>query len=190
MQQLKMSNFEQKMHLEAKLFLSNQGISIADLSKKMNLSPKTIRKLVKELIIDYQNQSKSLEIYKNEDIIYMRVRKEIMLEPKLTKFLHSPKLKLGEIKTLGYIAINQPIEQQDIIDFVGISAKRSIHQLFKQNFIAMSKIQNNYMDENGKERKKTTKEFKTTQFFADYFGIENDVNQIQEKLNDSISKFS
>ena len=180
MQQLKMSNFEHKMHLEAILFLSNQGISLADLSKKMTLSPKTIRTLVLELINDYQNRSEALKIYENEDIIYMRVRKEIMLEPKLSKFLHSPKLKPGEIKTLGYIAINQPIEQQDIIDFVGISAKRSIHQLFKQNFIAMSKIQNKYLDENGKERKKTTKEFKTTQYFADYFGIENNINQIQE----------
>ena len=190
MQQLKISNFEQKMHLEAILFLSNQGITIANLSKKMNLSPKTIRKLVKELIIDYQNQSESLEIYENEDIIFMRLRKEIILDPKLSRFLHSPKLKPGEIKTLGYIAINQPIEQQDIIDFVGISAKRSIHQLFKQNFIAMSKIQNKYLDENGKERKKTTKEFKTTQYFADYFGIENSINQIQEKLSHSISKLS
>ncbi len=190
MQQLKMSNFEHKMHLEAILFLSNQGISLADLSKKMTLSPKTIRPLVLELINDYQNRSEALEIYENEDIIYMRVRKEIMLEPKLSKFLHSPKLKPGEIKTLGYIAINQPIEQQDIVDFVGISAKRSIHQLFKQNFIAMSKIQNKYLDENGKERKKTTKEFKTTQFFADYFRIENNINQIQEKLSQSISKLS
>ena len=190
MRQLKMSNFEHKMHLEAILFLSNQGISIADLSKKMALSPKTIRNLVLELINDYQNQSESLEIYENEDIFYMRVRKEIMLEPKLTKFLHSPKLKPGEIKTLGYIAINQPIEQQDIIDFVGVSAKRSIQQLFKQNLIAMSKIQNKYLDENGKERNKTTKEFKTTQFFADYFGLENNINQIQEKLSQSISKFS
>ncbi len=190
MQQFKMSNFEQKMHLEAKLFLSNQGISIADLSKKMNLSPKTIKILVKELILDYQNQSESLEIYENEDIIFMGVRKEIILDPKLSKFLHSPKLKPGEIKTLGYIAINQPIEQQDIIDFVGISAKRSIQQLFKQNLIAMSKIQNKYLDENGKERKKTTKEFKTTKYFADYFGIENNINQIQEKLSESISKFS
>jgi len=190
MKQLNMSNFEQKMHLEAILFLSNQGISIADLSKKMTLSPRTIRKLVLELITDYQNQSESLKIYENDDVIYMKVRKEIINDPKLSKFLHSPKLKPGEIKTLGYIAINQPIDQQDIIDFVGISAKRSIQQLYKQNFIAMSKIQNKYLDENGKERKKTTKEFKTTQYFADYFGIENNVNQIQEKLNESISKFS
>jgi len=185
-----MLNFEHKMHLEAILFLSTQGISIFELSKKMNLSSKSIRNLLKELIFDYRNLSGSLEIYENEDIIYMSVRKEIILEPKLSKFLHSPKLKPGEIKTLGYIAINQPIEQQDIIDFVGISAKRSIQQLFKQNFIAMSKIQNKYLDENGKERKKTTKEFKTTQFFADYFGIENNINQIQEKLNESISKLS
>ncbi|QEE17667.1 SMC-Scp complex subunit ScpB [Promethearchaeum syntrophicum] len=190
MQQLNIPNFEQKMHLEAILFLSNQGISIADLSKKMNLSPKTIRKLATELIEDYQNQSDSLEIYENEEIIYMKVKPKIMRDPKLAKFLHSPKLKPGEIKTLGYIAINQPIEQQDIIDFVGISAKRSIQQLFKQNFIAISKIQNKYLDENGKERKKTTKEFKTTQFFADYFGVENNINEIQEKLNDSISKLS
>jgi chromosome segregation and condensation protein ScpB len=190
MKQLNISNFEHKMHLEAILFLSNQGISIADLSKKMNLSPKTIRRLVLELITDYQNQTESLEIYGIEDIIYMKLRKEIINDPKISKFLHSPKLKPGEIKTLGYIAINQPIEQQDIIDFVGISAKRSIQQLFKQNFIAMSKIQNKYLDENGKERKKTTKEFKTTQYFADYFGIDNNINQIQEKLNESISKFS
>lgn len=190
MQQLKMSNFEQKMHLEAALFLSNQGISIADLSRKMNLSPKTIRKLVIELINDYQNQSESLEIYEDEDIIHMQVRNEIMRDPRLLKFLHSPKLKPGEIKTLGYIAINQPIDQQDIIDFIGISAKRSIRELSKQNFISMSKIQMKYLDENGKERKKSIKEFKTTQIFAEYFGIENNINQIQEKLNDSISKFS
>jgi len=190
MQQLEMSNFEQKMHLEAALFLSNQGISIAELSRKMNLSPKTVRKLANELINDYQNLWGSLEIYENEEIISMRVRNDIMIDTKLTNFLHSPKLKTGEIKTLGYIAINQPIEQQDIIDFVGISAKRSIQQLFKQNFIVMSKIQNKYLDENGKERKKTSKEFKTTQFFADYFGIENNINQIQEKLSQSISKFS
>ena len=190
MQQLNMSNFEQKMHLEAALFLSNQGISISDLSRKMNLSPKTIRKLVLEIIIDYKNHSESLEIIENEDIICMQVKNEIMREPGLIKFLHSPKLKPGEIKTLGYIAINQPIEQQDIIDFVGISAKRSIRELYKQNFISMTKIQMKYLDENGKERKKSIKEFKTTQIFAEYFGIENNINQIQEKLSDSISKFS
>ena len=47
-----------------------------------------------------------------------------------------------------------------------------------------------YLDENGKERKKSIKEFKTTQTFAEYFGIENNITQIQEKLNESISKFS
>ena len=190
MQELNMSNFEHKMHLEANIFLSSQGISIPDLSKKMNLSPKTIRKLLKELMLDYQYQSGSLEIIEKDNIVSMRVRNELMNDPKLTNFLYTPKLKIGDIKTLGYIALNQPIERQDIIDFIGVSAKRSIQSLLKQKFISSLVNQIEYLDENGRERKKKVKEYKTTEFFADYFGMENNINQIQEKLNKTISKFT
>ncbi len=177
-------NYKWKLLVEAALFKAGKKTSIDDLFLGLKIVPKhEITKIIKELISDYEHYNSALEIYQYDSKTFgLQVKNEIMHDHGVSNFMEGQNFKPNEIKTLAFIAYNQPIELQDVIDFVGKAAKKSVNSLKREGFIQIAKNTYSVLNENGKEVDLRTKELSTTKIFADYLGIANDVNLIKEKI--------
>lgn len=180
--------FEFKLLVEAALFKAGKEISIEQLFIGLKIIPKKIiRNIIKELISDYNLYNSALEIYQyNSDTFSLQVKTEIMSEVGVINFTEQQKFKPNEIKTLAFIAYNQPIELQDVVDFIGKAAKKSVNSLKKEGFVSISTNSYGVLNEDGEEIKMKTKEISTTKIFSDYLGIPNEMNLIKEKIQEFI----
>ncbi|UYP45079.1 Segregation and condensation protein B [Candidatus Lokiarchaeum ossiferum] len=180
--------FEWKLLIEAALFKAGKEISIEELSIGLKTIPKKIIiKIINELISDYNSYDSAIEIYQfSSNSFGMQVKTTIMHEVGVIKFTEQQKFKPNEIKTLAFIAYNQPIELQDVVDFIGKAAKKSVNSLKKEGFVNISINSYNALNEAGEEVKIKTKVISTTKIFADYLGIPNEKNLIKKKIQDFI----
>ncbi len=181
-------NYKWKLLVEAALFKAGKKTSIDALFLGLKIVPKhEITKIIKELISDYEHYNSALEICQYDSNTFgLQVKNEIMHDHGVSNFMEGQNFKPNEIKTLAFIAYNQPIELQDVIDFVGKAAKKSVNSLKREGFIQIAKNTYSVLNENGKEVDLRTKELSTTKIFADYLGIANDVNLIKEKIQEFI----
>jgi segregation and condensation protein B len=77
------------------------------------------------------------------------------------QFTNRPLLTVGPLKTLGYIAYNQPIEQAQVLDYRGIHIYTQLRLLEDMALISREKTEKGVI-------------IKTTPFFADYFDLSQD----------------
>jgi segregation and condensation protein B len=117
---------------------------------------------------EYRQRSKALEILplKNERYV-LQVKAEFT--PLIKKLVNRPLLSSGPLKTLSYIAYRQPISQKRVIDVRGQHAYRHVKML-KDMGLIMS------------ERSGRTLALKTTDYFADYFGLTTDTSAMKKDL--------
>jgi segregation and condensation protein B len=80
-----------------------------------------------------------------------------------------PLVSLGPLKTLSYIAYRQPVPQAQVIDMRGHHAYTHLQQLEEQGLIH-------------RERAGRTRVIRTTEFFADYFGLSHDLRIMKQQL--------
>jgi len=80
-----------------------------------------------------------------------------------------PLLSSGPLKTLSYIAYRQPVPQARVTDVRGHHAYSHLNQLEEQGLIQ-------------RERAGRTKVIRTTEFFADYFGLSRDLKTMKQQL--------
>jgi segregation and condensation protein B len=85
------------------------------------------------------------------------------------KFIKKPLFKKSILKTLSYIAYNQPIYQSRVVSVRGSQAYKHIKFLMDKGYIEGEKIGRTIL-------------LKTSQLFADYFGIENDPKTIKKLI--------
>ncbi|MCJ7613819.1 SMC-Scp complex subunit ScpB, partial [Candidatus Bathyarchaeota archaeon] len=88
---------------------------------------------------------------------------------KVRKLTTRPLLSAGPLKTLSYIAFRQPILQTHVVDVRGHHSYGQLKQLEDMELISREGI--------GKKRV-----IKTTQFFADFFGLSNDLRAMKRQL--------
>jgi len=88
---------------------------------------------------------------------------------KVRKLSTKPLLSAGPLKTLSYIAFRQPILQTKVVDVRGHHSYGHLKQLENMELIIREGI--------GKKRV-----IKTTQFFADFFGLSNDPRAMKRQL--------
>lgn len=154
--------------IEAALYSAGRPLSLDELVRASgtNSKEKTYR-VVNELAKKANSTFRAIEIARLEDGTYV-----FQLRPQYTplvrKFAQHPLLPPGALKTLSYIAYEQPVTSKRLVQIRGSQVYSHIKLLEQLQFIEHENL--------GR-----LKVYRTTSKFQNYFGI-TDLNAVKSKL--------
>ena len=155
--------------MEAGLYVAGRPLDLNTLASVAGTrSKKKVRKLAQTLAENYKNRDTALEILELEGERFV-MQLKIDYTIKVRKLATRPLLSAGPLKTLSYIAFRQPILQTQVIDVRGNHVYGHLKQLEEMELINREGI--------GKKRV-----IKTTQFFADFFGLSHELRTMKRQL--------
>ena len=155
--------------VEAALYVAGRPLNLKDLCAVLGTrSKKKAKKFVTMLMQEYAARNTALEILELKDERYV-LQLKADFTPLVKKFVNKPLLSSGPLKTLSYIAYRQPISQKRVIDVRGQHAYRHIKLLKEMGLITG-------------ERNGRSMNLKTTDYFADYFGLTQDTATMKKEL--------
>ena len=164
---------ERKAHylalLEAALYVAGRPLDINELCQVIgSRSKKKVQKYADTLVQEYASRNTALEILALKDERYvLQVKAEFT--PLIKKLVNRPLLSSGPLKTLSYIAYRQPVSQKRVIDVRGQHAYGHVKLLKDMGLITA-------------ERSGRTMALRTTDYFADYFGLTHDTSAMKRDL--------
>jgi segregation and condensation protein B len=163
--------------IEAALYVAGRPLDLKTLSSLIEpRSKKKAEKLAETLIDEYGKHDTALEILKLDDKRFvLQLKSEFT--PRVRRLSLRPLLPIGSLKTLSYIAYRQPVLQSQVIDVRGEHAYGHLKELEDQGLIVRERV--------GKSRM-----LRTTEFFADYFGLSHDLRTMKRKLKSSFEDFA
>ena len=158
--------------VEAALYASDRPLSLDELKETVGTSSETyIRKLLDRLR-DRYDQDGSLELKETtEDMFTVQLREEFM--PKVEGVVPKTKLSKGALKTLAVIAYKQPVKQSELAEIRGGRVYKYVRRLQELDFVEAEPL--------GR-----TKVLRTSKKFAGYFGMEDQMDKIREKLQQMV----
>lgn len=166
-----MGESEQSMlaKLEAILYATGRPISLSVLCANLRLrSEAEVSTLLGKLSSMYEKDGSSLEI---RELPESRV--VLQLKPDYAKlarrFSNKPLLTQGPLRTLSYVAYNQPIEQKKVADARGGLAYRHLKMLEEMGLIS-------------RQKKGRIVIIQTTQDFSDYLGLSRERSAMKRQL--------
>jgi segregation and condensation protein B len=155
--------------IEAALYVAGRPLDLNELCSVLSTrSKKRARKFVNILIQEYSARNTALEILELKDERYV-LQLKADFTPLVKKFVNRPLLSSGPLKTLSYIAYRQPISQKRVVDVRGQHAYGHIKLLKDMGLIAS-------------ERSGRSMTLRTTDYFADYFGLTQDTPTMKKEL--------
>jgi len=164
---------ERKAHylalLEAALYVAGRPLDLNEICQVIgSRSKKKVQKYADTLMQEYASRNTALEILALKDERYvLQVKAEFT--PLIKKLVNRPLLSSGPLKTLSYIAYRQPVSQKRVIDVRGQHAYGHVKLLKDMGLITA-------------ERSGRTMALKTTDYFADYFGLTHDISLMKKEL--------
>lgn len=166
---------ETKRLVEAALYISGRPLTINEIQQATQIPTlKKVRDCIQQLAEEYEEREGALEIVR-----LPHQRFVLQMKPELTEDVShlAPQglLALGELKTLIYIALSQPILQSDVVIYRGSHSYKHIKNLEAHGFIEATP--------SGR-----TKELATTEMFADYFGFDYEIDKLKGQLKKIIKK--
>ena len=164
---------ERKAHhialLEAALYVAGRPLDLNELCQVLgSRSKKKTQKYADILMQEYAARNTSLEILALKDERYV-LQVKPQFTPLIKKLVNRPLLSAGPLKTLSYIAYRQPVSQKRVIDVRGQHAYGHVKLLKDMDLIAA-------------ERSGRSMSLKTTDYFADLFGLTHDVTIMKKDL--------
>ena len=155
--------------LEAALYIAGRPLDLNELCQVIgSRSKKKAQKYAETLRQEYNARNTALEILALKDERYvLQVKAEFT--PLIKRLVNRPLLSSGPLKTLSYIAYRQPVSQKRVIEVRGQHAYGHV-KLLRDMGLIMS------------ERSGRTMVLKTTDYFADYFGLTHDVTSMKRDL--------
>ncbi len=163
-------NVEAKIRLiEAALYVAGRPLDLKTLCSIVgSRSERKVQKLARALMKDYMQRNTAIEIIELEDHRFvMQLKTEY--SNRVRKLAIRPLLTTGPLRTLSYIAYKQPITQKKVIETRGKHAYKHIKELADMGLITREK--------NGRDII-----LKTTDFFADYFGLSRNIHVMKRQL--------
>ncbi|UCF59243.1 MAG: SMC-Scp complex subunit ScpB [Candidatus Bathyarchaeota archaeon] len=163
--------------LEAALYVAGRPLDLKTLGRLIGTRSKTkVKRLAKTLTEKYKNRDTALEILELEgERFVLQLKAEYT--PKVRRLATRPLLSRGPLKTLSYIAYRQPVPQPRVIDVRGHHAYGHLKQLEDLDLII-------------RERAGRKKVIRTTEFFADYFGLSHDLRAMKRQLKSVFEDFA
>ncbi|MCW4004860.1 MAG: SMC-Scp complex subunit ScpB [Candidatus Bathyarchaeota archaeon] len=155
--------------VEAALYVAGRPLDLNELCQVLgSRSKKRAMKYAEILKEEYATRNTALEILALKDERYvLQVKAEFT--PLIKKLVNRPLLSSGPLKTLSYIAYRQPISQKRVIEVRGQHAYGHVKLLKDMGLIAA-------------ERSGRSLALKTTDYFADYFGLTQDTSTLKRDL--------
>jgi len=149
-----------KKIIEAVLFACGGPLGRDYLSKLISRPIEYVESLISELICDYRDVDRAIEIITMNERYMMQVKKEYV---EYLKDLAPREIEAPELRTLSVVAYYQPVSQSEVVSIRGNKAYSHIKELERQGFIVT-------------KAKGHTKLIETTDKFEEYFwqGEEND----------------
>jgi segregation and condensation protein B len=155
--------------VEAALYVAGRPLDLNELCWVLgSRSKKRAEKAVTMLMQEYAARGMALEILALKDERYV-LQLKADFTPLVKKFVNRPLLSSGPLKTLSYIAYRQPVSQKRVIDVRGQHAYGHIKVLKEMGLIAT-------------ERSGRSMNLRTTDYFADYFGLTQDTATMKKDL--------
>ncbi|MEM2081557.1 MAG: SMC-Scp complex subunit ScpB [Candidatus Bathyarchaeia archaeon] len=155
--------------LEAALYVAGRPLSLTELSSVLNTrSQQKTKKYLKALMQEYSSRNTALEILELKDERYV-LQLKAEFTPLVKKLVNKPLLSAGPLKTLAYIAYRQPVTQKRVIQVRGQHAYGHIKLLKDMGLVAT-------------ERSGRSMSLRTTDYFADYFGLSHDIAIMKKEL--------
>ena len=154
--------------IEAALYSAGRPLSIDELLRASgtNSKRKTL-KIVKDLVKKTEYVFKAIEITQLDDGSFVFQLKP-NYTPLIRRFAQRPIISMATLKTLSYIAYEQPINSKRLLDIRGSQVYSQLKELERIAFIEYEKI--------GR-----LKFYKTTKKFQNYFGV-SDLTSMRDKL--------
>ena len=163
-----------KAVIEGLLFLSGEdGLSLDEISKLIELDNEETKKIIKELYKDYENSDRGIQIEFLGNSFKLTTKQEHKnYYKKLTKIEENSPLSQSALETLAIIAYNGPITRIEIDDIRGVNSSYVVRKLLLKGLIE----EDGRSDAPGKPRL-----YKVTSKFLDYFGLGsiNDLPKIE-----------
>ncbi len=155
--------------LEAALYVAGRPLDLNELCSVLSTrSKKKTRKFTKALMQEYSARNTALEILELKDNRYV-LQLKADFTPLVKKLVNRPLLSAGPLKTLSYIAYRQPISQKRVIQVRGQHAYGHVKLLKDMGLVAA-------------ERAGRSMTLRTTDYFADYFGLTQDTATMKREL--------
>ncbi len=155
--------------IEAALYVSGRPLDLNELCQVIgSRSKKKAKKYADTLLQKYSARNMALEILALKDERYV-LQVKADYTPLVKKLVNRPLLSSGPLKTLSYIAYRQPISQKRVIEVRGQHAYGHVKSLKDMNLITS-------------ERSGRSMALKTTDYFADYFGLSHDTAIMKREL--------
>jgi segregation and condensation protein B len=155
--------------LEAALYVAGRPLDLNELCSVLNTrSKKKTKKYAKLLIKEYSARNTALEILELKDERYV-LQLKADYTPLVKKLVNRPLLSSGPLKTLSYIAYRQPVSQKRVVEVRGQHAYGHVKVLRDMGLVVA-------------ERAGRSMALRTTDYFADYFGLAHDTATMKREL--------
>ena len=155
--------------VEAALYVAGRPLDLNEVCSVLgSRSKKKAKKFINILMQEYLARNTALEILALKDERYV-MQLKAKFTPLVKKLVNRPLLSSGPLKTLSYIAYKQPISQKTVIEVRGQHAYGHIKVLREMRLIAA-------------ERSGRSMTLRTTDYFADYFGLTQDTATMKKEL--------
>ena len=155
--------------LEAALYVAGRPLNLNELCSVLSTrSKKKTKKYTKALMQEYSARNTALEILELKDERYV-LQLKADFTPLVRKLVNRPLLSAGPLKTLSYIAYRQPVSQKRVIEVRGQHAYGHVKLLRDMGLV-------------GAERAGRSMTLRTTDYFADYFGLTHDTATMKREL--------
>lgn len=163
------SNDEATARIEAALYSAGRPLKIDELVKASGTESRTrTAALLSRIVRGIRSSFKALEIAELPDGSYV-----FQLKPEYNRYIRryasKPILPKATLKTLSYIAQEQPVSSRDLVEVRGTGAYSHFKELRQLDFIRHEKV--------GR-----LKIYSTTEKFQKYFGIEGDTESLKRSL--------
>jgi segregation and condensation protein B len=159
--------------LEAILFIAERPVTLDEIKQKLLINDEEMAQLISLLERNLKARNSFIELVKLEQgqAIEMHIKDAIKKE--LDAFRTKKSLSKDLMKTLAYIALEQPLKYGDLKKVRGQKTKDHVEALEKEGFIKQ--------DPSGK-----TSLLTTTLYFASVFNLDPD--HIKETFKEQVSK--
>ena len=167
LEKLEMTDFQNntKGIIESILFAAGDPVSYKELSETLEINEDKVKKVIKEMNRDYEDQSRGIHIVEFNNKLQLSTKPEYgSYIKKMIKQDNRQNLSQAALETLAIISYRQPITRIDIDELRGVRSDRAIATLLEKGLIKEC----GRLDTVGRPIL-----YGTTEDFLKYFGFKN-----------------
>jgi segregation and condensation protein B len=166
---------QQKLtYLEAALYSSGHPLNMDEMMQAVDTkSEKVVLRFVETLSKKLDERRCALEVklvQGNRAVMRLRTKYSSMVR----QFTNKPLLTTGPLKTLGFVAYNQPVDQPQVLNYRGVHVYSQLKLLEEMGLISREKTEKGVV-------------IRTTSFFSDYFGFSSNPTKAREQIIEQFS---